>query len=145
MISLVTAKDIRANAQHAYKMKGKGEKYLVCHEEGESATDIIVDYLTPYALEGTPIHIESVVVQKNSEILESEHEDCPIYKLSVRGVEDTDDGRVKKFLRRMFVQAISPDLALELAKNNIRGCVSEYEILSVQKTPIIEIKADRKK
>lgn len=40
----------------------------------------------------------------------------------------------------MFVQAISPDLALEQAKNNIRGCVSEYEILSVQKTPIIEIK-----
>lgn len=36
-ISLVTARVIRRNELYGYKLKGKGEQYLVRHQEGENA------------------------------------------------------------------------------------------------------------
>lgn len=139
MISLVTAKVIRANEQYNYKLKGKGEKYLVNHNEGESASDIIVDYLTPYAVEGSVVSIESVMVQKSTEILDSKDEDCPIYKCSIRLEELLEDGKTRKVQRKIFVQASNPAEAIALVENEMTG-LYEYEVLSVTKTNIIEIK-----
>lgn len=139
MISLVTAKVTRANDMYAFLKNGKCEKYLVRHNENESATGIIVEYLTPYAVEYRPVSIENVVEQKDTEVLESAHEDCPIYKVVIRGMEDTLDGRMRKFSRKVFVQAPSLDIALKQTEE-AWGNVDEYEVVSVQKTPIIEIK-----
>lgn len=140
MISLITAKIIRTNAQYAYKLKGKGEKYLVRHAEGESAADIIIDYLTPYAVEGAPVSIESVVVQKSAEVLEGSHEDCPIYKCAIRLEEILEEGKTHKVRRNVFIPALDPGEALKFVEEEMSGGTYDYEILSVQKTNIIEIK-----
>ena len=140
MISLVTAKVIRANAQYAYKLKGQGEKYLVEHNDNESASDKIVEYLTPYAVYGCPVQVESVAVQKKSEILIGNHEDCPIFKCCVRGMETDVDGKSRKFQRRYFAQAIDPIEAIAMVQEAFEDTACEYEILSVAKTNIIEIK-----
>lgn len=140
MISLVTAKVIRANAQYAYKLKGKGEKYLVEHNEDESAADKIVRNLTPYTITGTTVSIESVVVQKSSEVLDSNYEDCPVYKCTIRGEETTDEGRIRKYQRKYFIQALDPVEAIEMIHAARHGTTDDYEILSVAKTNIIEIK-----
>lgn len=140
MISLVTANVIRANARYTYKLKGKGEKYLVEHNEDESAADKIVQYLTPYAVTGTTVSIESVVVQKNSEVLTGSHEDCPVYKCTIRGEETTDEGVIRKYQRKYFIQALNPVEAIGMIQDACDGMTDDYEILSVAKTNIIEIK-----
>lgn len=62
-LSLVTAKITRENEQYNYRIVGRGEKYLVKHEDGENAGDKVIEKLTPFAKE--PIVIEQVVLQKN--------------------------------------------------------------------------------
>ncbi|MDN4754435.1 hypothetical protein QYZ87_07830 [Porphyromonadaceae bacterium W3.11] len=44
-ISLVTARVVRENEQYAYKLVGKGEKYLVRHEDGDNAGESIREAL----------------------------------------------------------------------------------------------------
>lgn len=139
MISIVTAKVIRANAQYAYKLKGKGEKYLVKHQEKESAADIVVKYLTPYVVENAPLSIESVVVQKSSEVLNEGEGYERIYKCSLRLEEELESGKVHWVQRKVFVSALSIADALKFVEEDMSGTVYDYEILSVQKTNIIEI------
>lgn len=55
-LSLVTAKVIRENENYSYKLVGKGEKYLVRHEEAGNAGDKVIEEITPFAKE--PIVIE---------------------------------------------------------------------------------------
>ena len=139
MISIVTAKVIRANAQYAYKLKGKGEKYLVWHDEGESAADIVVKYLTPYVVENAPLSIESVVVQKSAEVLNEGQGYERIYKCSLRFEEELESGKVHWVQRKVFLPASSVTEAVKLVEEDMSGTVYNYEILSVQKTNIIEI------
>jgi len=61
-LSLVTAKVVRENEQYAYKLVGKGEKYLVLHEDGEKPEDVVISELAPFSKE--PVSVESVVLQK---------------------------------------------------------------------------------
>ena len=55
-LSIVVAKVVRENAQYKYKLVGKGERYLVQHQEGDNPGNAVMKYLTPYAKE--PVVIE---------------------------------------------------------------------------------------
>lgn len=46
-LSIVVAKVVRENAQYKYKLVGKGERYLVHHQEGDNSGNAVMKYLTP--------------------------------------------------------------------------------------------------
>lgn len=132
-LSLVTAKVIRENEQYAYKLVGKGEKYLVFHDEVEKAEDSVIIELTPFSKE--PVSIDSVVVQKNCEIIgDSERE--LIFKASIKFMYlDEISGKEKKTTRKLFVHADS----VKDAANAIYAEIPEAHLSSISETKILDV------
>ena len=132
-LSLVTAKVVRENEQYAYKLVGKGEKYLVLHDELEKAEDSVMTELTPFSKK--PISIDSVVVQKNCEIIgDSECE--LIFKASVKFMYfDEISGKEKKSTRKLFVRADS----VKDAATVIYSEIPEAHLSSITETKILDV------
>ena len=136
-LSLVTAKITRENEQYNYRIVGRGEKYLVKHEDGENAGDKVIEKLTPFAKE--PIVIEQVVLQKTTEIIGEPDEEF-IYKAQIQFLEVNENtGKEKKMTRNYFVCANSTRDAFEVLSDYIDGFFSDSSIVSVVRTKIIEI------
>lgn len=139
MISIVTAKVVRKNEQYNYRLVGKGERYLVSHEDGESAGDKVVEYLTPYAEE--PVVIEATSLQKSTEvvIVDGVEESDTLYKASVQEILVSEDsGKVKRITRKYFVLARNFAEAHENLEVFLGGMCGTFEIGSITKTNIIE-------
>ena len=138
-LSIVVAKVVRENAQYKYKLVGKGERYLVQHQEGDNSGNAVMKYLTPYAKE--PVVIEGVSLQKHSDIVESFGE--MIYKAVVQHVvEDIDTGRLHKSKRNYFINGDSYSDAYEALLAEANNWVGLSEIISLSKTNIIEVLYD---
>lgn len=136
-LSLVTAKVVRENAQYSYKVVGRGEKYLVQHEEGENAGDKVLEYLAPYAKE--PVIIESVALQKSGEII-GDASDAFVYKAKVEFIEvNGDTGKEKKVTRNHFVCANSTREAFDVVADYLSGFISDNSVSALSRTKIIEI------
>lgn len=139
MISIVVAKISRRNEQYNYRIVGKGERYLIQHDEGESPGDKVLQYLTPYAFE--PVVIEGTSLQKRCEIIAGERaEDASsIYKGSVAFREETENGKVKKTIRNYYICADNFFEAHEELSVHLSECMGSAEIVSMTKTNIIEL------
>lgn len=135
-LSLVTAKVIRENENYSYKLVGKGEKYLVRHEEAGNAGDKVIEEITPFAKE--PIVIEQVSLQKNTEIIGYENSEF-IFKASVEFIELKDNGKEYKVKRNYFVLANSIQEALDTLKGFTEISMSDNYITSITRTKIIEV------
>lgn len=133
-LSLVTAKVVRENEQYAYKLVGKGEKYLVLHEDGEKAEDRVISELSPFAKE--PVVIDSVVVQKNAEVLEAGDGADSIFRVAVKSMYiDEVSGKEKKATRKLFVRASTIENAISAAKKHeLFGSVA-----SISETKILDV------
>jgi len=132
-LSLVTAKVVRENDQYAYKLIGKGEKYLVFHEDLEKAEDTVILELTPFSKE--PVSIDSVIVQKNSEII-GDSESEQIFKASVKFMYlDEISGKEKKSSRKLFVRADTIEAAILVISSEI----PEGHLASITETKIFDV------
>lgn len=137
MLSVITARVARQNEHYNY-VATKGEKYLVCHEEGESASDMIIAYLTPYAI--SPVQIESIVVQKNTDLLTTPEVDLTIYKATVQEhVLNEKNGKTKRITHKYYLQGEHIGQALEMLEKELSCLFSHFDIVTITKTPIIEI------
>lgn len=137
MLSIVTARVARQNEHYNY-VATKGEKYLVRHEEGESASNIIVEHLSPYAI--SPVQIESVVVQKSTDLLAEPQEALPIYKATVQELLlNEKNGKTKRKTHKYYLQAQDFAGALDRVEDELCHLMGNFEIQSITKTPIIEI------
>lgn len=132
-LSLVTAKVVRENEQYAYKLVGKGEKYLVLHEDGQKAEDRVISELSPFAKE--PIVIDSVVVQKKSEIIGDFKCDI-IFKAVVKlAYYDEISGKEKTSSNKLFVFAESAKNAISVILEEI----PESHLVSISETKILDV------
>ncbi len=103
-LTLVTARVVRKNERYAYKLVGKGERYLVKHKEGENAGDKVIQELT-YDAEVPVIVVQTQLLKNNVEFIEDEKADR-FFNAKVEYTELTDDGkREKKVKDRYIVQA----------------------------------------
>ena len=136
-LSLVTAKVVRENEMYRYKLVGKGEKYLVAHEDMENPGDKVVVELTPFAKE--PVVIEQVVLQKNVEFIESDGD--VIYKSAVEYIE-LNENTGKKVRRNYYLRANSTKEAFDVLSDYISVFVSDNSIVSVVRTKIIDVFLD---
>lgn len=135
-ISLVTARIVRQNAQYAYELKGKGEQYLVRHEEGENAGEKVVEYLTPYAAQ--PVVVEAVALQKGVEFINADNQKDGIYRCVVEYVEtDMDTNKEKKVRRVLYVYANSIRQTLHAVDEDFG--MEMMSVASVSRTKIIEL------
>lgn len=134
-LSLVTAKVVRENEQYRYKLVGKGEKYLVAHDDMENPGDKVVTEITPFAKE--PVVIEQVVLQKNVEFIESDGDS--IYKSAVEYVElNENTGKERKVRRNYYLRANSTREAFDILSDFLSGFVSDNSIASLARTKIID-------
>lgn len=133
--SIVVAKVVRQNEQYNYAMVGKGERYLVAHEEGENAGDKVVEYLAPYTK--IPVVIEGVALQKSSDVILPNGGET-IYKAMVQFVDLLESGRTKRTNRKVFVGAKTFREAHSLLEDWFANEVREAEVLSVAKTNLLE-------
>lgn len=137
-LSKVTARIIRENEQHKYKLKGKGEQYLVAHEEGENAGDIVMAYLSPFAKE--PVKIEQVTLLKGRPEIIGDTETETIFQAKIEYVTiDEKKGKEHKVSETYFVQANDIREAFEELAMFVSGFVSEAAVTSVSRTKIIEV------
>ena len=121
-ISVVTAKVVRENEQYAYKLVGKGGKYIVMHEDGENAGEKVVEKLSPFAKE--LVEIQQVRV----------------YKAHIEYSEMNEvTGGTKKQTLRYFVCADNIKEAYSLLADFIHEFVDESAIQSIIRTNIIEV------
>ena len=103
-LTLVTVRVVRKNERYAYKLVGKGERYLVKHKEGENAGDKVIQELT-YDAEVPVIVVQTQLLKNNVEFIEDEKADR-FFNAKVEYTELTDDGkREKKVKDRYIVQA----------------------------------------
>ena len=103
-LTLVTARVVRKNERYAYKLVGKGERYLVKHKEGENAGDKVIQELT-YDADVPVIVVQTQLLKNNVEFIEDEKADR-FFNAKVEYTELTDDGkREKKVKDRYIVQA----------------------------------------
>ena len=103
-LTLVTARVVRKNERYAYKLVGKGARYLVKHKEGENAGDKVILELT-YDAEVPVIVVQTQLLKNNVEFIEDEKADR-FFNAKVEYTELTDDGkREKKVKDRYIVQA----------------------------------------
>lgn len=135
-LSTVTARIVRENEQYKYKIKGKGEKYLVIHEEGENAGDIVVEYLSPFAKE--PVKIEQTTLLKGRPEIIGEGDNIFQAKIEYISV-DENKGKERKITNTYFVQAGHIREAFDALAEFISDFVSDACITSVSKTKIIEV------
>ena len=103
-LTLVTARVVRKNERYAYKLVGKGERYLVKHKEGENAGDKVIQELT-YDAEVPVIVVQTQLLKNNVEFIEDEKADR-FFNAKVEYTELTDDGKKEKKVKdRYIVQA----------------------------------------
>ena len=103
-LTLVTARVVRKNERYAYKLVGKGERYLVKHKEGENAGDKVIQELT-YDAEEPVIVVQTQLLKNSVELIEDEKANR-FFNATVEYTELTDDGkREKKVKDRYIVQA----------------------------------------
>ena len=103
-LTLVTVRVVRKNERYAYKLVGKGARYLVKHKEGENAGDKVILELT-YDAEVPVIVVQTQLLKNNVEFIEDEKADR-FFNAKVEYTELTDDGkREKKVKDRYIVQA----------------------------------------
>lgn len=67
-LSMVSAKVLRQNENYKYRLAGKGERYLVYHNEDDSPIEIVKNYLRPYVIEEPSI--DSVALQRGVSYVE---------------------------------------------------------------------------
>lgn len=136
-ISLVTAKVVRENEKYKYKLVGKGEKYLVQHEDGDHPGDRVIEELSPYAVE--PVQIEGIASLKKTEIIESEGD--VTYKVVVEFLEVGEvSQKLKKTKYNYFVRSneFLDDVIVQVRKY-LSSSVSDWAIVSCSRTNIIDI------
>lgn len=135
-ISLVTARVVRENEQYAYKLVGKGEKYLVRHEDGDNAGEAVVEYLSPYAKE--PVCIESIQLQKNIEFINVNDTQDHIYKCTAEYITTNEDtGKETKVRRSYYMYAESIREALNIMDDFL--VIGDAAVTSIALTKIIEV------
>ncbi len=137
-ISLVTVKVVRRNEQYDYKIVGRGEKYLVLHNDGENAGEKTIAYLSPYVVE--PIQVEQVILQKNTEVI-GDAGKLAVFKATVEAiVVNHETGKQRKESRCYYVNGDS----IKEAFDELVGFISEISlsaehIRSISRTNIIEV------
>lgn len=108
-LTIVCARVVRKNEQYAYQLKGKGERYLVVHEENENASDIVKEYLHPFAIQEPSI--ESITLQKGVSFIGNEEDEGDVWKALIRYTEekllDSGDTKEIKVSERFFLKAIN--------------------------------------
>lgn len=135
-LSLVTAKIVRENAQYAYKLVGKGEKYLVRHQDGDNAGAKVMEYLAPYAKE--PVVIEAVALQKNIEFLNPDNTKDNIYKCVIEyHLLNEDTGKETKVRKGCYVYATSPKEVIDIIDEHTY--FADSAVTSISLTKIIEL------
>lgn len=135
-ISLVTAKVVRENEQYAYKLVGKGEKYLVRHQDGDNAGDKVLAYLSPYAKE--PVCIEAVALQKNIEFVNPEEPADHIYKCAVEySTLNEETGKEQTVRKSYYVYADTVRGVMTTLEDVMR--FNDVAITSISRTKIIEL------
>lgn len=136
-ISLVTARVVRSNEQYGFKLKGKGEQYLVRHQEGENSGDKVVEYLQPFAIE--PIIIEAVRLEKGVDFLNQEEKRARIYKCTVEYIVlNESTGRESKVRKGKYLYADDCQDALNCVENSL-GPAERAGVVSMALTKIIEL------
>ena len=136
-ISLVTARVVRRNEQYGYKLKGKGEQYLVRHQEGENPGDKVVEYLQPFAIE--PIIIEAVRLEKGVDFLNQEEERERNYKCTVAYIVlNESTGKESKVRKGMYLYADDCQEALNCVEKSF-GLAESAGVVSIAQTKIIEL------
>ena len=136
-ISVVTAKVVRENEQYAYKLVGKGGKYIVMHEDGENAGEKVVEKLSPFAKE--LVEIQQVSLMKSMEVV-GDTEAESVYKAHIEYSEMNEvTGGTKKQTLRYFVCADNIKEAYSLLADFIHEFVDESAIQSIIRTNIIEV------
>lgn len=107
-LTIVCARVVRKNEQYSYQLKGKGERYLVVHDEDKDAAEIVKEYLRPFAIQ-EPV-IESIAVQRGISFIENDYEAEFVWKAVVRYKEEKilDSGETKevKVSEKFFLKAI---------------------------------------
>ena len=135
-LTLVTARVVRKNERYAYKLVGKGERYLVKHKEGENAGDKVIQELT-YDAEVPVIVVQTQLLKNNVEFIEDEKADR-FFNAKVEYTELTDDGkREKKVKDRYIVQANTAKEAFNRLSAVIN--VDDDVITTVAITNIIDV------
>lgn len=139
--SIVTVKIVRKNDQYAYKLKGKGEQYLVTHEDGAKPEDSVIEHLSDYAQ--VPIQVESIITCKNNpEILpfDPAEGDTIIYKAIVQLVSFSEEtGKETKQTVPVYIHSESIDKALSQLIEHSSSWISDVNIKSISKTNLIEV------
>ena len=132
-LTLVTARVVRKNERYAYKLVGKGERYLVKHEEGENAGDKVIQELT-YDAEEPVIVVQTQLLKNNVEFIEDEKADH-FFNARVEYTELADDGkREKKVKDRYIVQANTAKEAfntLSAVTNVDDDCITTVAITNI--------------
>lgn len=136
-ISVVVAKVVRENEQYKYRLVGKGEKYIVQHHEVDNAGEMVAKYLSPFAKE--PVVIESVALQKSTEIIADISNEEGVYKAVVQfAEEDPDTGKIRKYKRNYFVGGDNFAEAYDKLMGEANNWMGLWQVLSLTKTNIIE-------
>ena len=132
-LTLVTARVVRKNERYAYKLVGKGERYLVKHKEGENAGDKVIQELT-YDAEEPVIVVQTQLLKNSVELIEDEKANR-FFNATVEYTELTDDGkREKKVKDRYIVQANTAKEAfntLSVVINVDDDCITTVAITNI--------------
>lgn len=137
-LSTVTARIVRESEQCKYKLKlkGKGEKYLVLHDEGENAGDIVMAYLSPFAKE--PVKIQQTTLLKGRTEIIGKGE--TIFQAKIEFVTiDENKGKERKVSETYFVKSDGIREAFEELAEFVSGFISDAAITSVVRTKIVEV------
>ncbi|MGP1420052.1 MAG: DUF4494 family protein [Tannerella sp.] len=137
-LSLVTARVVRQNEQYGYKVVGKGERYLVLHEENENAGDKVVEFLKPYASE--PVRIVQTTLQKKGLELIGDKSAESFYNATAEYMQLTESGKERKVVFRFIVQAkTAKDALLHIDEHLSKLMVDSDGITMISKTKIIDV------
>ena len=137
MLSLITAYVVRENEQYRYKLVGKGEKYLVQHNESEDAAMKVIEFLTPYAKE--PVKIKQVTLLKESVELIHYGDADFVFSVRIEFVLIEENGKERKKSRTIYVTNDSINEALDTTKEWMSGFLSDSAITSIVRTKIIDV------
>ncbi|MDR0872531.1 MAG: DUF4494 family protein [Prevotellaceae bacterium] len=136
-LSLVTARIVRENEQYKYKIVGKGEKYLVRHDENEDAGVKTLEYLTPFAKE--PVKIEQITLLKPSVELVDNGDADFTFKVGIQFIQVDDNQKERKRSQTLYVRADDLQEAFDMSSVYLNDWLCDKAITSISRTGIIDV------
>lgn len=141
-LSMVGAKVLRQNENYKYRLAGKGERYLVYHDEIDNPAEVVKNYLRPYVIEEPSI--DSVAIQRGVSMIEAST-GAYVWRANIRYTcqEVLENGAEKerKVSAKFFVCADDMSSAFEAIVGYL-----EYEtehpatsIVSISRVNVIEV------